>query len=222
VDRHQGNRRRQRPDRRLLPHRDVLRGHQLRRHRLHRQPRRLVRPEPHRRGRQPSQPHRDLLRGRRPLRRHRRLGRLPVLHRYLGAGHPRAGQLHIRGPVLPRSRPLQGGGQQWQRLHLHGEVIRHVAQDHQGVGPGFLHGVGSLDASCKPFRERVAGQSSARVDRLAGLAILRRLDIQVPGEMSWQVTTSMTGAANLSHSRRWVCACLRDHCWATGRRSGSR
>ncbi len=29
--------------------------------------------------------------------------------------------------------------------------------------------------------------------------------------MSWQVTTLMTGAANRSHSRRWVCACLRGH-----------
>lgn len=45
MDRHQGNGRRQRPDRRLLPHRDVLRGHQFRRHRLHRQPRHLVRPK---------------------------------------------------------------------------------------------------------------------------------------------------------------------------------
>ena len=29
--------------------------------------------------------------------------------------------------------------------------------------------------------------------------------------MSWQVTAPMTGAANRSHSRRWVSACLRDH-----------
>src|ERR1700683_1148554 len=28
--------------------------------------------------------------------------------------------------------------------------------------------------------------------------------------MSWQVTVLRTGAANLSHSRRWVSACLRD------------
>ena len=32
-----------------------------------------------------------------------------------------------------------------------------------------------------------------------------------PVLMSWQMTAPMTGAANRSHSRRWVCACLRDH-----------
>ena len=40
--------------------------------------------------------------------------------------------------------------------------------------------------------------------------------------MSWQVTAPMTGAANRSHSRRWVWACLRDHRSSTGSRSGSR
>ena len=40
--------------------------------------------------------------------------------------------------------------------------------------------------------------------------------------MSWQMTAPMTGAANRSHSRRWVCACLRDHCRWTGRRSADR
>ena len=40
--------------------------------------------------------------------------------------------------------------------------------------------------------------------------------------MSWQVTVPMTGAANRSHSLRWVCACLRDHCPSGGSRSGSR
>ena len=40
--------------------------------------------------------------------------------------------------------------------------------------------------------------------------------------MSWQVTAPMTGAANLSHSRRWVWACLRDQRSCTGSRSGSR
>jgi hypothetical protein len=34
--------------------------------------------------------------------------------------------------------------------------------------------------------------------------------------MSWQVTAAMTGAANRSHSLRWVCACLRDHRRPTG------
>ena len=43
-----------------------------------------------------------------------------------------------------------------------------------------------------------------------------------PVLMSWQVTASMTGAANRSHSRRWVSACLRDHRLSAGRRSGSR
>jgi hypothetical protein len=37
--------------------------------------------------------------------------------------------------------------------------------------------------------------------------------------MSWQATAPMTGAANRSHSRRWVSACLRDHRSLTGRRS---
>jgi hypothetical protein len=31
-----------------------------------------------------------------------------------------------------------------------------------------------------------------------------------PALMSWQVTAAITGAANLSHSLRWVWACLRD------------
>jgi len=39
-----------------------------------------------------------------------------------------------------------------------------------------------------------------------------------PVVMSWQVTVPMTGAANRSHIRRWVCACLRDHRSSTGRR----
>ena len=38
--------------------------------------------------------------------------------------------------------------------------------------------------------------------------------------MSWQVTASMTGTANRSHSRRWVWACLRDQRSWTGSRSG--
>jgi len=40
---------------------------------------------------------------------------------------------------------------------------------------------------------------------------------------SWRATVGiapMTGAANRSHSLRWVCAYLRDHCPWTGRRSG--
>ena len=32
----------------------------------------------------------------------------------------------------------------------------------------------------------------------------------------------MTGATNRSHSRRWVWACLRDHCSPAGSRSGDR
>jgi hypothetical protein len=34
--------------------------------------------------------------------------------------------------------------------------------------------------------------------------------------MSWQVTEAMTRAANRSHSRRWVSACLRDQRFRTG------
>ena len=40
--------------------------------------------------------------------------------------------------------------------------------------------------------------------------------------MSWQATAPMTGAANRWHSRRWVSACLRDHCRSGGNRSGLR
>ena len=40
--------------------------------------------------------------------------------------------------------------------------------------------------------------------------------LRVPVLMSWQVTAPMTGAANRSHSRRWVWACLRDHRCSAG------
>ena len=40
--------------------------------------------------------------------------------------------------------------------------------------------------------------------------------------MSWHATAPITGIANRSHSRRWVCACLRDHCSRAGSRSGHR
>ena len=38
--------------------------------------------------------------------------------------------------------------------------------------------------------------------------------------MSWHVTAPMTGAANRSHSRRWVSACLRDQRSSTGQPVG--
>ena len=53
-----------------------------------------------------------------------------------------------------------------------------------------------------------------------GVGAALRIFCMCPVLMSWQTTASMTGAANRSHSLRWVCACLRDHCPWTGRRSG--
>jgi hypothetical protein len=43
-----------------------------------------------------------------------------------------------------------------------------------------------------------------------------------PVVMSWHARWPITGAANRAQGRVWVCACLRDHCRSTGRRSGDR
>jgi hypothetical protein len=57
---------------------------------------------------------------------------------------------------------------------------------------------------------------------LPGVGAALTICCMCPVVMSWHVTVPMTGAANRSHSLRWVCACLRDHCPWTGRRSGDR
>jgi hypothetical protein len=53
----------------------------------------------------------------------------------------------------------------------------------EGVGAGGLLGARLLCAGGEPLGQRVAGRGADRVDRLAVLAVLRRLDVQVPGDI---------------------------------------